>query len=750
MRLIITYFALFFSVFQTITAQGFYDINTVQNIQITFAEPNWDYILDTMRQNYSPNRLIAQSVTINGTSYSGVGVSYKGNSSYNVNNAKNPLHLELDYSIPNQNHAGYEHLKLSNGSHDPSFVRETLSYEMLRNYVPVPLANYARMYINGNYHGLYGNVEAVNKQFNSRAFNSKDNAFFMCDKPDGISTPTPAPNLAYLSSDSSAYLLAYTIESNNGWTDLVNLCNELNNNTVNVNQVLNIDRSLWMLAFNNLFVNLDSYTGSIGHNYYLYKDDNGQFNPIIWDLNESFGRFANSGTAQLTFSQMRNLDPLLHSTATSKPLINKLLGIPTYRKMYMAHLRTMLNEMVVSNVYKTRAQAIQSIIAPDVQSDPNGFFTYTAFNSNVLSDVSGGGGGPGGTAIGLASLMDARATYLLSNSEIVKVPPTLDNITALPSNPDINTQVNIRATVGLPATNVVLAYRYNQWQAFTQIQMLDNGLNNDGAANDGIFAATIPANDLASMAQYYVYAENNNAGIFSPQRAQHEFYSLNYNIPSSPVNVNDIVINEFMASNISIMPDNYGEYDDWIELHNNTNNALPLYGLQLTDDPLNPNKWELPLNASIPANGYYIIWADEDSIQGTNHANFKLSKNGEQIQLRKNNGTTVLDQTTFTAQTDNISYGRYVNGTGNFMTMPPTFSMQNVLNVCATLPDIIGSINVCTSNTTTYSVAPIAGANYLWTVSNGTIISGQGTAQIQVQWNDNNSIGTVNVSRIEP
>jgi hypothetical protein len=741
---------LLFSIAQTAWGQNFYDINTVQDIYITFTQSNWDYILDTMRQNYSSNRLVAQSVSINGTTYSGVGVSYKGNSSYNANNAKNPLHLELDYTVPDQNYLGYEHIKLSNGSHDPSFVREVLSYDMLRNYVPVPTANYARVYVNGNYHGLYGNVEAVNKQFNAKRFNSSDNAFFMCDKPDGITVTTPAPNLAVLGSDSSAYLNAYTIESVYGWNDLVNLCDNLNNNTANVSQVLNIDRSLWMLAFNNLFVNLDSYTGSIGHNYYIYKDDNGQFNPIIWDLNESFGRFANSGTAQLTFSQMRNLDPLLHSTSTSKPLIKKLLEIPTYRKMYMAHLRTMLTEMVTSNYYKTRAQAIQSIIATDVQNDPNGFYSYAAFSSNVLNDVSGGGG-PAGSAVGLASLMDARATYLLSNSEITKVPPTLSNISTLPTNPDLNTAVTIRATVGLPATNVLLAYRYNSWQAFTQVSMFDDGLHNDGAANDGIFAALIPANTTVAVAQYYVYAENDNAGIFSPQRAQHEFYTLNYNIPDSPINVGDVVINEILAANLTIIPDNYNEYDDWIELHNNTPNPLPLYGLHLSDNALNPTKWELPLNAVIPANGYFMIWADEDSIQGSNHANFKLSKNGEQVQLYKNNGSTLLDEINFGTQTDNVSTGRYVNGTGSFTAMPPSFNSQNMLNNCAVQPSINGNTTTCNGNVNTYQVTPIAGATYTWTVVNGTIISGQGTAQIQVQWDGApNSTGSVYVVRIEP
>ena len=181
---------------QNSIAQNFYDMQTVQDIYLTFAQSNWDYILDTMRQNYSDNKLLAQ-ININGTVFDSVGVNYKGNSSYNANNLKNAFHIELDYVVDGQDYQGYQHVKLSNVSHDPSFLRETLSYEALRNYMPASGANYARVYVNGNYHGLYVNQEAINKQFVEPHFYSSNNPLFLCDKPDGITGTVPAPNLAF-------------------------------------------------------------------------------------------------------------------------------------------------------------------------------------------------------------------------------------------------------------------------------------------------------------------------------------------------------------------------------------------------------------------------------------------------------------------------------------------------------------------------------------------------------------------------
>lgn len=59
-------------------------------------------------------------------------------------------------------------------------------------------------------------------------------------------------------------------------------------------------------------------------------------------------------------------------------------------------------------------------------------------------------------------------------------------------------------------------------------------------------------------------------------------------------------------------------------------------------------------------------------------------------------------------------------------------------------PNIVGAADVCTDNVYTYSVPLLAATAYTWTITNGTILSGQGTNAIQVQWNGNIA-GTVQV-----
>ncbi len=143
-----------------------------------------------------------------------------------------------------------------------------------------------------------------------------------------------------------------------------------------------------------------------------------------------------------------------------------------------------------------------------------------------------------------------------------------------------------------------------------------------------------------------------------------------------------VVINEVMASNQAYVTDENGEYEDWIELYNNSNSSVNLGGWYLTDNPDNLDKWEFPTNTVIPSQGYIIIWADEDSSQGPLHANFKLSATGEQLILVNTSGSNVQD-ISFGQQQADKGYARSPNGTGNFTIKNPTFKANNDTGISA-------------------------------------------------------------------
>ncbi len=137
-----------------------------------------------------------------------------------------------------------------------------------------------------------------------------------------------------------------------------------------------------------------------------------------------------------------------------------------------------------------------------------------------------------------------------------------------------------------------------------------------------------------------------------------------------------LLINEICASNNSLIYDNFREFDDWIEIHNTTESDIDLGGLFLTDNYSQPFKWQIPENDTkntlIPPEGYLLFWLDGQFNQGSNHANFKLDKEGEQIALVKKMGDepAFIDSFSFQQQPANHSYGRYPNASSNFSDFP--------------------------------------------------------------------------------
>lgn len=99
---------------KTIKAQDLYDLTNITTIELIFTDPNWDATLDNYYSAGLDQRLLATCV-VNGQQYDSVGVKYKGNSTYNSNQAKNPLNIKLNYIIGNQDYQDFYTLKLSNG-----------------------------------------------------------------------------------------------------------------------------------------------------------------------------------------------------------------------------------------------------------------------------------------------------------------------------------------------------------------------------------------------------------------------------------------------------------------------------------------------------------------------------------------------------------------------------------------------------------------------------------------------------------
>ncbi len=130
-------------------------------------------------------------------------------------------------------------------------------------------------------------------------------------------------------------------------------------------------------------------------------------------------------------------------------------------------------------------------------------------------------------------------------------------------------------------------------------------------------------------------------------------------IQNAPVSGEKPVINEFLASNSAVLPDDKGKYSDWIEIYNPTANAINLAGYGLSDDNKEA-KWTFP-GITLQGNGYVVVFASGYDVKDTDalyqHTSFKLSASGGSIYLFDPEGNRV-DNIDYMAQTENVSIGR--------------------------------------------------------------------------------------------
>ncbi len=138
-----------------------------------------------------------------------------------------------------------------------------------------------------------------------------------------------------------------------------------------------------------------------------------------------------------------------------------------------------------------------------------------------------------------------------------------------------------------------------------------------------------------------------------------------------------IVINELLPKNSQNGSDQDGDFDDWIELYNPATIDQDISGYYLTDSKKNPTKWKFPEGTKITANGYLIVWADEDSTHVSGlHTNYKLSADGENVVLLTPT-QEVINLVEYPITLVEQSWARKPNGTGDFEWAAPTFNGAN-------------------------------------------------------------------------
>jgi hypothetical protein len=158
----------------------------------------------------------------------------------------------------------------------------------------------------------------------------------------------------------------------------------------------------------------------------------------------------------------------------------------------------------------------------------------------------------------------------------------------------------------------------------------------------------------------------------------------------------DVILNEFLAENVSGPKDEDGDLPGWIELYNRGDGPVDLGGWSLTDDPGEPGQWVFPPR-TLSAKGYLIVFASGKDRRPTSsgqklHTNFKLSVSGEYLGLfSPESPRRAMSELapSFPEQRPGYSFGRDAAGTWRYF-QPPS---PGGVNGASTITNVVGPVH---------------------------------------------------------
>jgi CotH kinase protein/Lamin Tail Domain len=694
------------------TTSGLYDSSLIRSVYLDFPQSNYWTLLTN---NYATKTDLPATMTVDGEILDSVGVRFRGQTSYQMaqSSQKKSFDIDTDAFVEGQELMGYENLNLLNSFQDASNLRDVFFKHQIRQHVPAAKANFVHLYLNNEDWGIYPNVQQQNKDFLDEWFHSNNGALWRADAATstGGGPGGGGPNwgdgkaaINWLGADTALYRTNYTLKSSdtdNPWAYLMHTCDVLNNTPAadlptELPAVLDIDRTLWFLATEIAFSDDDSYIHKGKMDYYAYYEpETGRLIPLEYDGNSILA------TNDLTWGAFYNANKVNY------PLLNKILAVPEWRQRYLAHLRTIIDDEL--NPDQANAVLDNFLLQIDalVEADPKKFATYSQFTAGVTA---------------LKNNVATRRTNLLANSEVQQQAPQIGTLNMLNSAnaawgavaPNETASVTCQVSSGNGIAKVNLYFSAGLYGQFSVMEMFDDGQHNDGASADGLFGATLPGQNAYTWVRFYVEAMAANAALsaaYWPKGAEHDVFI--YQTTADLNSGNSVVVNELMASNFSTVADAAGQFDDWIELFNPEPSPADLGGWHLSDDETKLDKYTFPGGAVVPANGYLVVWADEDNSQLGLHANFKLSAGGESVYL-SNPALNVVQAIHFNQQTTDLGWARSPNGSGDFVQQAPTFNANN---------DNVSNIEAPMSASVTWQMTPnpSAGRVLLTTTTSRTL-----------------------------
>ena len=636
-----------------------YDEGTLRTLFINFKDNEWK---EEMEVFYRTDVAVPADLVVNGKLYKDVGLKYRGNSSFRSvsPDLKRSMNLYIDHKHSDQKLLGYKTLNLLNANSDPTFMREVIYSHVARNYIPAFKGNFIKVVINGESWGLYSHIQQYNKDFLEDNFGTRAGTRWKIGAGGGGSG-----NLRYPGDKKEDYngFQQRTEGKEEAWKELEQFTKLLDETPVEelaekLNGRFDLDSAMWSLALECVFQDEGYFTR--GSDYNLYLDPKGRFHLLQHDGNEVMN--IPGGPGMPSGLSGPKLEPFYNADNPDRPLMYKLFQVPHFKARYRHHLKTITQEWITWDKIGPLVEGYAALIREEIKKDVRKHSSYDAFEKGLIQTSSDGRR----TKLGLRPFTEGRREFLLNHPEVNLPSPEIVSVTELDEAKSTDSTRIAAETTGdtLPET-VVLWFADGKNEPYNQVAMQP-----DGQAGVGVFNGNIPAQLAGKKIRYYVEVRSGGTEVtsdFYPALAEAKPLTFLVKAPKAVQSL--LTINEVVSENRAAAKDPQGDYDDYIEIANTSDSEIDLSGKFLTDNKKIPRKWKFPKGTKIKAGGRLVVWADEDGkAEKGLHANFKLAKGGETIQLIDSDkaGNLILDEVEFAKLDPDSAFRRLPDGKGDF------------------------------------------------------------------------------------
>ena len=361
---------------ETVGVEDFFDRSIVQSIALEISPSDRQAMFDAL-----PERVYVPATFMWGdTRLENVGVRFKGNSTSQPEAWwKRSLLIKFGEFVDGQRFLGLRRVSLDNGVQFGSLFSERLMSDMLLSEeVITSRTNYAQVTINGEFEGLFVNVERIDKSFLENAFGNRDGILYKNH------LGGPGSDFSVLQS-LEEYGLSFepkNHEDEADYSSLMNLALLLRDTPeADFEEVLEanfaLEPFLKLMAVMMLSGAFDQYTGFNPHNFYIYDDPvSARIHYLVWDLDVGF---ADNAFGQIPV--IDGWDASWPAPSIPRPLIERILSSDSLRSRYQTHANRILETYFRPDILEQELDNLFEQVKPILDLDP-----YPAKRVTVATD----------------------------------------------------------------------------------------------------------------------------------------------------------------------------------------------------------------------------------------------------------------------------------------------------------------------------------------------------------------------------